>query len=127
LNNWNDLCSATSINGNVIQFNNACNITNFGQYVASSPNFTQVSIDEANPQESILIYPNPSKGIFHLSLPASHSYEIEIVDQSGRTVYKQTQAENDATVDLAVVANGVYNIRFTNELGEVSFGKLVKH
>jgi photosystem II stability/assembly factor-like uncharacterized protein len=127
LNNWNDLCTATSINGNVIQFNNACNITNFGQFVASSPNFTQVSIDEANPQESILIYPNPSKGIFHLSLPASHSYEIEIVDQSGRTVYKQTQAENDATVDLAVVANGVYNIRFTNELGEVSFGKLVKH
>jgi PKD repeat protein len=125
LDNWNNLCTAANITGNSILFNNTCNISNFGQFVASSPNFTQVSIDEVL-ENNIMIYPNPSTGIFHIALPSNQTYHIEVVDNMGRVVLNQSNAENTSTIDLSDQASGVYLIRLIDAAGNVSFGRVVK-
>ena len=125
LDNWNNLCTAANITGNSILFNNTCNINNFGQFVASSPNFTQVSIDEVL-ENNIIIYPNPSTGIFHIALPSNQTYQIEVVDNMGRVVLNQSNAENTSTIDLSNQASGVYLIRMIDAAGNVSFGRVVK-
>jgi hypothetical protein len=126
LNNWNTLCnSGNMIIGNSIQFLSNCNISNFGQFVASSPNFTQVSIEELL-ENNIVIYPNPSSGIFHISLPSNQTYEIEVVDNMGRVVLNQSNIENTTSLDLSDQANGVYLIRLIDASGNMSFGRVVK-
>jgi hypothetical protein len=125
LNNWNNLCTAANITGNSILFNNTCNISNFGQFVASSPNFTQVSIDEVL-ENNIVIYPNPSTGIFHIALPSNQTYQIEVVDNMGRVVLNQSNIENTSMLDLSDQASGVYLIRLIDTAGNVSFGRVVK-
>lgn len=125
LNNWNNLCTAANMNGNSIQFNNTCNITNFGQFVVSSPNFTQVSIEEIE-TSYIVIYPNPSSGIFHVNLPSNQVYQIEVLDNMGRVVLNQSNTENTTTLNLSNQASGVYLIRMIDADGNVSFGRVVK-
>jgi hypothetical protein len=119
------LCTAANITGNSILFNNTCNISNFGQFVASSPNFTQVSIDEVL-ENNIVIYPNPSTGIFHIALPSNQTYQIEVVDNMGRVVLNQSNIENTSMLDLSDQASGVYLIRLIDTAGNVSFGRVVK-
>jgi hypothetical protein len=111
--------------GNSIQFLSNCNISNFGQFVASSPNFTQVSIDEVL-ENNIVIYPNPSSGIFHISLPSQKTFMIEVVDNMGRVVLNQSNIENTTSLDLSDQASGVYLIRLIDAAGNVSFGRVVK-
>jgi len=125
VDNWNNLCVANTINGNSIQFNNTCNITNFGQFVTSSPNFTQVSVEELS-QTNIVIYPNPSTGIFFVALPKNMIYSIEVLDNMGRVVENQSDKENTTTINLTKQASGVYLIRLVDEVGNVSFGRIVK-
>ncbi len=125
VDNWNDLCIAANITGNSIQFNNTCNISNFGQFVASSPNFTQVSIEEII-ENNLIIYPNPSTGVFYISLPSHQTYLIEVVDNMGRLILNQNNTENTTSLDLSKQASGVYLIRLVDEAGNVSFGRVVK-
>jgi len=120
LNEWNNLCTAANITGNSIQFNSTCNINNFGQFVASSPNFTQVSIEEVL-ENNIVIYPNPSTGIFHISLPSQQTFLIEVVDNMGRVVLNEGNTENTTTLDLSNQASGVYLIRLTDVSRQCKF------
>lgn len=216
LNNWANLCTASSSTGNSIQFGNACNINNFGQFAISSEDFTALSIDlhsfdgncdinsvllnwitsselnsayfeversdngftwqkvghvQANgttittsfyefedsyhrgliyyrlteidldgvkttyppislncllDENSVKIYPNPNNGIFHVSLPKQLSYNIDIVDLTGKSIQTIQHAQNHVSIFLNNEASGVYLLRITDANGNTSFGRIVK-
>ncbi len=125
LNSWSDLCVANAVIGNTIHFNTACNITNFGQFAISSPNFTSVSVDEEQIAE-ILIYPNPNTGLFRVALPSGQRFVIQVLDNSGRVVLETENNEDLAMIDISNQATGIYLLRMTDSNGATSFGRIVK-
>ena len=72
--------------------------------------------------QTINITPNPSNGKFTLS-NAAHS-TLEIIDATGRSVYKSTQ--NMEELDLSNFSNGCYTAKFTNnQSGSVQYKKVI--
>lgn len=66
-----------------------------------------------NTEANITISPNPTKGI--LNIVADGSYNINILDVTGKIVASQTMNNNNQTIDLSNLANGVYYIRLSNQ------------
>lgn len=63
--------------------------------------------------DSITIYPNPSKGIFNLSLQNIQPDAIEVYDINGRLIYKASNIETniDMKIDLTDVSTGIYFVK----------------
>ncbi len=71
-------------------------------------------IDENDESEEnrFAIYPNPSDGLFTISMEESDSpYTIEITDMTGRTVYTGNGNEQEVEIDLSGKAKGVYTVK----------------
>jgi phosphatidylserine/phosphatidylglycerophosphate/cardiolipin synthase-like enzyme len=74
-----------------------------------------------------VIYPNPSKGIFHIQNNATTVPEntiLNIVDVQGRTLLRQTYHANE-TIDLSQQSNGLYFIQLQHQQQSSHF-KIVK-
>lgn len=83
-----------------------------GQFVVMCP----TNDIEENNQDEISIYPNPSTGIFQIKNIDSPSYEINITDMTGRTVfYRKNEVQTE--IDLSKFSIGFYDIRITTEKG----------
>lgn len=64
----------------------------------------------------IEVFPNPSNGVFSLSLELNKAYEVEIevLNLVGQTVWKQAAesvVQQNKTIDLAQLADGVYTLK----------------
>jgi hypothetical protein len=125
LNTWENLCTAQAVSGNTISFGSECNLSNFGQFAISSPNFTSVAIEE-HEHQAISIYPNPNQGLFYVSLPSDQTYQIQVLDNSGRVIQRLENVEISVKIDISKQATGVYLLKITDENGMVSFGRVVK-
>ena len=62
----------------------------------------------------VSIYPNPAQQSVLLSF-INETVDVEITDLNGRVVYTQKEATNQATVNCAEFAKGVYVIKLTNQ------------
>jgi len=61
------------------------------------------------------IYPNPTTGIFYLTLNSVENYNILITDISGKEIFNEnTNSENFIKIDLKNCKAGVYVIKLTN-------------
>ncbi len=68
--------------------------------------------NEESEENRFAIYPNPSDGIFTISMEESDSpYTIEITDMTGRTVYTRNGDEQEVEIDLSGKAKGVYTVK----------------
>lgn len=66
---------------------------------------------------NVFIYPNPSKGIFNISLGNIQPTEIEVYDLTGKKVYakKELQISNyEAKIDLSNLTQGIYFVKIIN-------------
>lgn len=54
----------------------------------------------------IVIYPNPSNGIFNIT--TNQSINLSIIDSNGRTVYTLEQITADTIINLSQFASGIY-------------------
>ncbi len=63
----------------------------------------------------ILMYPNPSDGILHISWNGINAHEIELMDASGRILLKEQLSGFDHNFDVSSYANGVYFIKLISE------------
>ncbi len=66
-------------------------------------------IEEGVLSEIVKISPNPSNGLFQLSIPQGEHFEkLELFDASGRKIWKANEPENTTQIDLRNNANGLY-------------------
>ena len=73
-----------------------------------------------NPK-SFVLYPNPTKGIIHISGKESVD-AIRLINISGQLIMEATNAK---TLDLSSQLSGLYLIEIENE-GRTTTGKLIK-
>lgn len=100
----------------------AC-LTNIRSSLLSSQACTSVSgIKENNLENSFRFYPNPSKGLIHVS-NISEMTSVKIFDSLGKLVL-ETILSTDSTIDLMGVSNGLYLISIQNKK-EISHFRLV--
>ena len=61
-----------------------------------------------------LIYPNPSKGVFTISLDEDGGYDLTISNILGQPIYVSTIYGIEKTIDLSSFDKGVYTIELSN-------------
>ncbi|HEY9116097.1 MAG TPA: T9SS type A sorting domain-containing protein, partial [Bacteroidales bacterium] len=75
--------------------------------------------ENAGKNEELLIFPNPSKGIFHIVLPSDRNInQIQLLNQLGQVVYTNPISEGTNRVDIQLsLKPGIY---FLNAQGETN-------
>lgn len=92
------------------------------------PVYTTGKEDVAELSESILVYPNPSDGRFHVKLDPSGSFSLTITDIAGRTVLgeeiKGQYGTWQKSFDLTREPKGTYLVRVVSN-GKITATRLV--
>lgn len=73
---------------------------------------------------SISVFPNPNSGVFSFTttLPASHSFDFEIMDARGRIIYRNKGNGNSTIeVDLKTVLDGYYFLNVQTKYTSTTF------
>ncbi|MCU0359386.1 MAG: T9SS type A sorting domain-containing protein [Bacteroidia bacterium] len=91
--------------------NNCRNSTNFTVSVFPCTGLNNIT----NEGSEVLIYPNPSQGVFKIVL--KHSTQITITDSFGRLVYTTSLKEGEHEIDLGPNTNGFYLLTAENDKG----------
>ncbi len=90
-----------------------------------------IGIDEDAWANNLTISPNPSTGLIHLNAEFNtmSDLDIKVTDIQGRVIFQDevTTDRLDQTIDLQGVANGMYMIRLSSELGSVTEKVLITH
>ena len=75
----------------------------------------------------MVVYPNPSTGLFNLKVPAStKNYTVEVMDLTGKVVKQQVVKNNSGAEQLNLnnAAKGIYILKIASE-GNVATRKLI--
>ncbi len=91
--------------------------------IAAMFDITYVGLNQlASNEVSLLVYPNPSAGIFHLHSSLDDSYKIRINNISGQTVYEDQYME---TLNLAHLSKGLYLMQVLSKDGAAVINKKI--
>ncbi|WP_107037338.1 T9SS type A sorting domain-containing protein [Brumimicrobium mesophilum] len=72
---------------------------------------TNLSTSNFQNEESLSIYPNPTSNKFVISnLPSGESYELNILDMTGRTVLLSKVSSSNNSVDVNSLSPGMYTL-----------------
>lgn len=72
--------------------------------------------DEENPTSGMLIYPNPTTGLFNVETDMEGT--LEVLDMMGRTVFSEAVRSSQRTIiDLKNKSKGIYLVRVISEKG----------
>lgn len=74
---------------------------------------------------AVLIYPNPSTGIFYIEFKNSRNANITVVNILGETVLEKTISNSSEIIDLSISPAGVYFYQVVNHTGIIKTGKLI--
>ncbi len=75
----------------------------------------------ANDDKTLLVYPNPSTGIVHLTMSGrtGRRVEVQVLNVIGTVVYRETLTELNErftkTLDLSRFANGLYYVKLESD------------
>lgn len=86
-----------------------------------------ISVEEYKILEGITVYPNPTKELLTLDLGTNYlkNASVKVFDLLGKTIFNQKVSSNKTTINLNGLNQGVYLVKFTNDLGSKVF-KVVK-
>ena len=83
-----------------------------------------IQVADQKTDKSLMIYPNPSSGIFSVTVSdASAKFELKVTDALGRIIVTDKHIENvvyNRTFDLSHEAAGVYFLTLTSPAGVVT-------
>lgn len=85
-----------------------------------TPNSEILGLQEKQENTVLSLFPNPSSGNIYIKSPTSvNTYQIKVIDLTGRCVYMENlnQVGNQAELDLSVLNNGVYFLSISSENG----------
>ena len=86
-------------------------------------NVTATGIENRQTNNLINIYPNPSNGLFNLSISLfdnRRKWGIEVYNLIGECVHSQIATSSNCQIDLSSLSNGIYNINITSAEGQVN-------
>jgi len=72
--------------------------------------------------ESVAVYPNPSNGKFTVGLPAGADVELNVMDLTGKSVYRSVASET-VTIDLSRMYKGMYLLHIYDRNNDTSVVK----
>ena len=81
-----------------------------------------LGLNENTDNSFITIYPNPSDGIFHLTL--KNETEIEVYNIMGKAIYKTVTTNQAATINLGKEAKGIYFVKIVDN-GKIVYKKII--
>jgi hypothetical protein len=85
------------------------------------------SVEEQTPLTDLFkVYPNPSAGIFNVSVTGSNTINYQMYNMLGQPVTSGTFSAGDNSLNISGAANGVYILQITDETGKTANLKLVK-
>jgi Subtilase family/Secretion system C-terminal sorting domain/SprB repeat len=76
-------------------------------------------------QLNFTIYPNPADEELMIQLDASGTFNLTLIDNSGRIVQQQVLLNKNNTIDVSQLAAGIYTIKLTSNEGLIAIKKLV--
>ena len=85
-----------------------------------TPNSEILGLQEKQENTVLSLFPNPSNGSIYINSPRSvNTYQIKVIDLTGRCVYIENlnQVGNQAQLDLSALNNGVYFLSISSENG----------
>jgi lamin tail-like protein/type IX secretion system substrate protein/pullulanase-like protein/PKD domain-containing protein/rhamnogalacturonan lyase-like protein len=62
---------------------------------------------------SVVVYPNPTTGVFTIEFSADTKAEVEIIDITGKEVYSKTLS-NSTSINISGVHKGIYFVRIVD-------------
>ena len=80
--------------------------------------------EQTNADINILVYPNPSTGVFTVTAPNQTITNIEVIDATGKTVATRQVNANSYTFNLYGYSAGIYSVKVETETG-VKLKKIV--
>ncbi len=83
-------------------------------------------IDENISESKVLIYPNPSNGIFYLDLNNQNNCLVEIFDRTGMKIYEAKTVHSNRLDVSDITSDGLYVVKITNQSTlQVSITKVI--
>ena len=74
----------------------------------------------------IAIYPNPAHAFFKLELPGDHTYDITIIDETGRRVFEEKNMRAQSQINCETFPNGTYFVKAKSD-EKLFIEKFIKH
>jgi len=73
----------------------------------------------------ISVYPNPTNGFVKLIFAENHVNKLKVLDITGKTVFEETEVQQNETIDLSNYSTGIYVITVETEKGSFT-SKIIK-
>ncbi len=109
--NFQVLCSANAVDGNVVTFNN---IQLENKYYTIGMASTPSSVS-TNLKTEILIYPNPASSFINIS--NVYNADIQLVDLSGKIIETKKSETANYRFNLTGISNGLYILQIKTKKG----------
>lgn len=74
---------------------------------------------------TLVIYPNPTSSLFSIQNLRANGI-CKIVNSNGQVVMAREMSDNDNTISIERISEGIYCVLFYNENGTISLGRVVK-
>ena len=72
-----------------------------------------LSVNEANLNANVLVYPNPTNGSFDIETSSIESKNLQILDITGNIVFEKTIDGLKNTINTSNLANGIYTLKIS--------------
>ncbi len=125
-NDWFGTSTSFNSDGDMIVISGVQHNVSGSGYVKVFRYNPETSVYERAEEESISVYPNPTKGEVNIQfteriLPS----EISIVDTTGKQVYSIELTDNNTNIDISDLAAGIYYFHIKNSNG-TKIKKIIK-
>jgi len=77
----------------------------------STINIYEVGLNQNNIEQTIQVFPNPSKGKISLILNFSELTDLVLYNLAGQSVFNQMGISRNKIIDLGHLAKGIYNMQ----------------
>jgi len=93
--------------------------------VAIMGHFVDAINDPTPENNGLVIYPNPSNGMFTVNIDNYENTSLQVLNVLGTVVYDGKLSTNRTTIDLTGVSKGIYLYKVANKNTVVKSGKLI--
>ncbi len=85
------------------------------------------SVEEISSLDKVKIFPNPSTGVFAISLLDTKQVKLICTNMLGEVVYSETVVNTSSKqIDLSKVAKGIYNLQIVNATASKTFKVVIE-